>query len=422
MLKFFPATRHLSGLLRPLLLIALRGLNTAAKFALALYTARFLGLSELGIYGLIVAVVTMLPAFAGLGTMDWLVRQVAGLPTAKAAPMMVTRLAMVLAFHLVFQPIAISLNLAFDAPVPWSLVALLSLISVADHLASDVGELLTFRGRALLSNILLFVRAGLWPIAVIGWGLFDPAARTLECLLIGWLAGLILMWAIFLAFVAQRGRWRFIKFDWSTMKTGVRRSVPFYIKDISIAVNLYLDRFLVSLFLGLELTGVYTFFWSIANVIHTLALFGTFQPHVAKLLEAGRGRLQDFYALLKRVGIETGGFAVVMAAGLALLVPYLLPYLDRPLLSSHIAVFGLVIVATLLKLAGDCYNYVLLAFHQDRAIVMIALAAIPLSALLNALMLPHWGLAGAATAYLLTSAMLLGARLFVGRSLAAVMA
>ena len=40
--------------LEPLLLMALRVGSIAAKFLLALYTARYLGLADLGIYGLLV--------------------------------------------------------------------------------------------------------------------------------------------------------------------------------------------------------------------------------------------------------------------------------------------------------------------------------------------------------------------------------
>jgi O-antigen/teichoic acid export membrane protein len=397
------------------LLLSIRGLNTAAKFSLALYTARYLGLADLGIYGLMVAATTIAPAFAGLGTTDWIVRQIAGAPSARAVPLIVTRLAMGLAFHLVVQPIAWAVNAVLGAPVPWPLALLLGMIAVADHLAADAGDMLTFRGRALFSNVLLFLRAGLWPLAVIGWGVLDPAARSLECLMFGWLAGLVIMWATLAIFVARRGRWRHLGLEWRWIGDGIRASVPFFLKDISVAASLYLDRFLVSLFLGLELTGVYTFFWSLSNVVHNLALYGTFQPHVSKLIVAGQRTAMEFQTVLRRIQIETAGFALLMAAGLVIVVPLLVPHLDRPLLTAHLSVFGIIVAATLLRLAADSYNFVLLALHHDRAIAATSLVGVPLSAGLTLLLLPYWGLLGAAWAYLLAAGVLLASRLYFGR-------
>ena len=49
------------------------------------------------------------------------------------------------------------------------------------------------RRRVMFANVLLFVRAGLWPFVVIGWGMLDPNARTLDNLLICWIGGLSLV-------------------------------------------------------------------------------------------------------------------------------------------------------------------------------------------------------------------------------------
>jgi O-antigen/teichoic acid export membrane protein len=405
----------MSTLVRALLLIAIRGLNTISKFALALYTARYLGLADLGIYGLMVAGTTILPAFAGLGTSDWIIRQIAGAATSRATPLIVTRLAMVLAFHLILQPVAFAANAFLGVPIAWPMAILLGLIAVLEHLGADAGEMLTFRGHAVFANVLMFLRSGLWPLGVIAAGLLLPAARSLEWLMIGWLLGLICMWLVLAIYVARNARWRHLGLDWRWMRTGIRASVPFYLKDMSIAANLYLDRFLVSLFLGLELAGVYTFFWSIANVVHNLALYGVFQPHVAKLIQAARGGAAEFQPVLRRIEIETGGFALMMAVGLIAAVPFLLPYLDRPLLAAHLTVFNIVVAATLLRLAADSYNFVLVALHHDRAMAVVSLLGVPLSAALLTTLIPLLGLNGAGIAYLVTGILLLAPRLVLSR-------
>lgn len=398
-----------------LVLIGIRGINAASKFALALYTARYLGLADLGIYGLVVAGTTILPAFAGLGTSDWILRKIAGEPTGKAVPLIVTRLAMVLTFHAICQPIGFAINAALGMPVPWPLAILIGLVAVTEHLAADACEMLMFRGHALFANVLSFFRFGFWPVLVIAAGILFPAARNLECLMLGWLGGVICAWAALAIYITRKGRWHYVGLNWSTMRTGIRAGVPFYVKDMSIATGLYLDRFLVSLFLGIELTGVYTFFWSVANIVHNLGLTAIFQPHVARLVAAARVGESHFRDVFRKIQMFTGASALAISLALVLAVPLLLPYLDRPLLAAHLDVFNIVLAATLFRLASDCYNYVMLSLHHDRAMAIISMAGVPLSAALYVLLIPRFGLDGAGFAYLLAAILLFVPRLLISR-------
>ena len=71
-----------------------------------------------------------------------------------------------------------------------------------------------------------------------------------------------------------------MRLRWRWLFSGVPPSIPFYIKDLAATASLHLDRFVISFFLGLELTGVCTLFWSIANVVHNLAVYAVVQPQV----------------------------------------------------------------------------------------------------------------------------------------------
>lgn len=401
--------------LTSLLLMAIRGLNAVAKFALALYTARYLGLSELGVYGLVVACTTILPAFSGLGTNDWILRKVAGEPAAKAVPLIATRLAMVLTFHAICQPIGFAINAYLGAPVPWPLAILIGAVAVMDHLIADASMMLLFRNHPLFSGVLSYLMNGFWPLIVIAAGLTFPVTRNLECLMLGWLGGLICAWVALAIYVARKGRWHNLGLNWRAMRSGIGASIPFYLKDMSIATGLYLDRFLVSLFLGMELTGVYTFFWSVANMVHNLALTAVFQPHAARLVAAARTGKSHFRAVLRRIEIITGGTAVMIALVLMAGVPLLLPYLNRPPLAAHLDVFNIVLLATLFRLASDSYNYVLLSLHHDRAMAIVSVAAVPLSAALYVLLIPRFGLGGAAFAYLVAAIASFVPRLLISR-------
>src|SRR5690349_17431464 len=83
---------RLYRVVQQLVLVGLRGTITVAKFALTIYTARYLGLTDLGIYGLTVGASTLVPALFGFGLTDLIGRRVSALPLAEAMPFVVTRL------------------------------------------------------------------------------------------------------------------------------------------------------------------------------------------------------------------------------------------------------------------------------------------------------------------------------------------
>jgi O-antigen/teichoic acid export membrane protein len=197
----------------------------------------------------------------------------------------------------------------------------------------------------------------------------------------------------------------------------VRASVPFYIKDLTGAASLYLDRFVLSLFLGLELTGVYTLFWSMANVLHNLTVFSVIQPKLPRLIEAGqKADPTEFRTVERKLQIEAGTWIVLLAIGASVALFALLPFLERPALYDHLAIFWILLAATALRAAADGYGFVLLALHRDTANAVVSVAGAIASVALNVALIPLLGIAGAATAYVLTSAGMLAARYRVTRN------
>jgi O-antigen/teichoic acid export membrane protein len=403
-------------LLTQLILLANRAAITAAKFLLSIYTARYLGLADLGIYGLLVAGTTIVPAIAGFGMTDWIVRRIVDLPSEQAMPLMASRSSLTICVHLVVQPLLLLADFLLGEPVPLGLAALAGLILMLDNLNSEASDMLVARRHVLLANGLTFLRTGLWPLLVIAVGLAFPQTRTLEALLIGWAAMLVVTSFILLGLLAQRGRWRHMHPQWGSYLPQLAGSRALYVKDVSSTLGIFFDRFIISMFLGLELTGVYTFFWSIANVVHSLALVGILLSQLAPLLSAGRKvDKTEFHAIERGMQIEIGAWTLLLSLGIAVATPVLLPYLGRPLLENYLVVFWMILVATILRVAADGYGYALLALNRDSEIAIIAFVGALASAVLNAILTPLAGLWGAATAYVITAAGLLAIRYYLTR-------
>ncbi len=384
------------------LLLALRAANAAAKFALAVYMVRHLGLADVGIYGLLVGAGTAVPGILGFGVNDWTARRLVRLPRDRAAPIVVTRFGLTVAIQVVLQVVGWSLWELGAVDLSATTAGLISAILALEHLAVDDYYLEIGRERAFFANLQLFLRAGAWPPAVIVWGLLDPAARSLDMVLGGWLVGLIVTWGAIAIRGLSGGRFRHLGVDFTSLRQALRGGVPFWLADIGGSGTLYLDRYIVSGFLGLEATGVYTFFWSFANVVHTLSVNGIVQPQVPRLIAAERERdPAGFVAERDRLTRESATWAVVLALGAGGALPLLLPWFGRSLLAENLAIFWVILLATLARIAYDGLGFVLYALHRDRAIAATALVAVVATAGADLVAVPTVGLTGAAGAYLL---------------------
>jgi O-antigen/teichoic acid export membrane protein len=403
-------------LFNQLLLFAMRAMATASKFLLAIYTARYLGLADLGIYGLLVGATIIAPAVLGLGLTDWIARKIVDLPRAQALPLIASWLSLTLCLYLVLLPLVFAADILLGEPIPLDLVMIGAAILMLDNLGEQASGLLIARRRVFLAYSLAFLRIGFWPIPVMAIGLLYPQTRTLEFLLLGWLAMAGISWLIVLGLLLPEGRWRLARPQWRLLFRELPGSLVLYIKDVSSTISMFLDRFLISAFLGLELTGVYTLFWSITNVVHSLAVYGVIQAQLPSLIAAGQNPDRvEFRALERRLQIEIGTWALLLALGLAIATPFLVPFLGQPTVQEHMPIFWIVLGATLLRVAADGYGFVLLALNRDRAIAAIAVAGAVSSAVLNIAFTPLFGLVGAATAYAITSGGLFVARCFFSR-------
>jgi O-antigen/teichoic acid export membrane protein len=391
-------------ILRQVLLVTMRALTAGAKFALAIYTARYLGLSDLGIYGLLIAGTTFVPAVTGLGLTDWIVRKIVDLPRSEALPLIACRSLLTLSVHCIVQPVAFATNLWLGEPIPMQLALLSGAVLLLENVGSETSDLLVARRHVILAHTLTFLRTGLWPMLVIALWHGRPETRTLTVLLLNWLAALVVNMTIILSLSLQHHRWRMMRPRPSLLFAQLRYSWPLYIKDVCATFGIFVDRFLISMFLGLELAGVYTLFWSIGNVVHSLVIVGMLQAQLPPLLAAGRmPDKQQFRALFCRLQIETGIWALLLTAAAAVSMPLLLPLLGRPLLQDNLAIFWIVLVATLLRVAADGYGLSLLALSRDRAIAVTAVIGAAGSAALNTVLTAVAGLWGAAITYVVIS-------------------
>jgi O-antigen/teichoic acid export membrane protein len=167
----------------------------------------------------------------------------------------------------------------------------------------------------------------------------------------------------------------------------------------------YIDRFIIDKFAGREALGIYTFYSTIAIGMLSLgaALSQQFLPKVISAYAVG----PEAYSATLRVFFWT---LFALAGGMVILAALAMwPMLYLFSLSTYQAdiwVFYFMLPGILLRSLADVPSYALYATRSDGYLLLCNLGAALVSAFLNILLVPAFGLYGAALTSAAASAVL----------------
>lgn len=391
----------------PLILMGIRGSALISKVALSFYVAKFLDLQSLGYYGYLTGAAAVMPIMLGFGTIQKISRQIAaqGLPGSlhplKRYWALTATLYVVLGlgaagFFVFLRPTTDSAQLA----------VLIVSVLLLEHLNNDAYSILTSTRRPFFANIQIFVRAALWIYIYMSASYFVSELRNLTSLLICWLFGVLISFVIFLLGCEPR----FIRnLLLSKRDPSDKRlpsfSLPLYVGDSVNAISLFLDRYLVGVFLGTESAGIYSFYSSVAFGAYNLANASVMQvmrPKLVKLYFDGR----DYdYAQLHRECMNRSLLsAALLCSASAIVLSLTLTYIGSPKIANEVGISYVLLVGTIARIASDVQGYFFYTRAVDSTFAKTVVFAAVLLVTLNVMLIPTLGLYGAALAFLLTYA------------------
>jgi O-antigen/teichoic acid export membrane protein len=383
----------------------LRASGLAGRFLLAILLARYFELSDIGAFGLLVAVIAVSPAALGFGLNYYLNRELVDAPIAEAAHKIRDRLGLsaVIAIMVVAASMA-----AIEANVvsgPHYLIKF-GAITVLEIIAFDVHMALIALRMPIVANVVVFVRTAAWTFPFVCLAYLFPHFRTMDALLDCWLVGLIGAFAVL--FVRLRSwPWREVlrrPVDVAWYRRHIRTTWLIYLSDIGNAGFQFIDRFLVSVLLGLTLTGVYTFYWTFANAIQLLVQAAVTQVALPRLVAAYRTGDRRLWVS----ALSTQLYSSVLTGAALCLVVYvglvvITPHLKRPELLEYPFLLPALLVGTVVRLGSDALNYALYASSHDRQFALSNILAIILSLLTTLILLRAFGLVGAGVSVVVTN-------------------
>ena len=395
--------------------LTVRAAGLAMRLGLVAYLARFLGIAEVGQFGLIQGAAGLTPVVLGWGVTYFLGREVVGHAPLQAGRLVRDRLILTLVSLTVAGAVATALILAQVIAAPSSAFWIAAILAL-EAIAFDLHFALINVGRPLVANFLLLLRSGLWVVPAAGLGMLFPTLRTLDFVLLCWTIFLVIHFGTLLQWF---GGWPLaaiarapIDVGWVTSR--IRGARLIYLNDLGVVGMAYLDRYIVHSMLDLRATGLFVLHWAIANAIHVLTTAATVQLSLPILVQAYRqgGEPQwrnELQALARRVLAIGAPLALLTIAVAVYCLPVLLDG-DSPIDGTLLA---LMLGSVVIRLLADAFNYGLYSRGRDRALALINIGGAVFSAALSLVLLPAFGLNGVGLAMLVTSILLLAIRVSV---------
>jgi len=380
----------------------------ASKLVLTLYMGRYLGLADLGLYGLVFAAVTISSAILGV-RLDYVVaRDLVGASPERTVSILRDQglfYALNYGLYALLIVVAYFLGLA-----DLGLLILIFVISVFENLSGAMTTNLIAMGSPLLSTTLFFVRSGLWSLLAVALGLFLPAFRSVDVVLAFWAAGEAL------AVVLNLWVWRALPWyealhqpiAWHKMFAAARVCLPMWLGTIGGIVALSVDRFAVSYFLDLEKVGIITFYSSFATALLSMVQSGFFAFSYPRMIQSYRSGDRDgFLHETHKTAWEAAIFVTIAGVVLGALMPVLSPYLNKPELAAESYTFWLMLVGVWLRTNADTLYYVLYAQEKDKALWLGAIFFLIPAVGCNVVLVPWVGLPGTGYSAIIVSLFLL---------------
>jgi O-antigen/teichoic acid export membrane protein len=407
--SFTPSSLRRVGLLTAANFL-LRLCSLAGKLLLSLYMARFLGLRDLGEYGLAFGCVMIAAAVFGLRLDYVLAREIADFDPAAAPTAFQSTSRFYLLNFVLCAPPALFLLHSAAFGLGWTSVLLIYSLCCLEAYGNLMYEVLISLDRSTLANVLIFVRGGLWTIVamVVSW-LF-PGLRNAGFVLQCWLVALAISVAVSIWYVRgvlmRTGVGLQASRAW--LKPALQEVFMVWLGSVAVTVGAYLDRFVLAQNLSIDQVGVASFYlsftWAVLSLIQSSTLATRF-PRLVVLYKGDSHR--EYIRLFRNVSLVAAVLSATVLIVVAVAVPILANLTQKAALSSNMTAFGLLLGATWIRTHAESFYYMLYVERKNAAVWTGNVLFLLTSFGLNMLLIPYYGIAGLGAAAMLSATMLL---------------
>ncbi len=379
--------------------VFLRGLTLVGKFLVLLTIAHYLPPEEVGVWGLMSVTITMSLYFLGLDFYTFNTREILAQDAPQRTPLIRDQIIFHGLVYIIVLPVL--LTVFIGGIIPWKYAVWFYLLLVLEHLSQEATRILITLSRTTMANLVLFLRGGAWTYAVVGIIHAAGDARRLPVVWMGWAVGVTLS-IVIAAAALRRLPWeesRRVAVNWTWMRRGLGVALPFFCATLSFEGIQYVDRYFLQQFRGEAMVGIYTFYTGIANVIQTFIFSGVIMILYPQVIAAyQQGDFSAYRRLMRKMALGIGGGLIILTTLALVLIKPVLHVIHQPLYEEHFSVFFIILVSVGLTTLSYLPHYALYVKRRDMAIIAATVTGLVVALIANALLVPRYGLPGAAIA------------------------
>ncbi len=282
-------------------------------------------------------------------------------------------------FHLFSYLIVVVIFLVYSSIVELRFEYVLFLVIVLiEHLCMEYLRVLQFGSRFGEYSIGLFIKNGVWPILFIlafeaGYG----NAPVILALLL-WLLSTFIS-ALYLSAETKKLYPKLmltIKFSPSLIYKSACAATPFITTTLVSSIYTGLDKYVTSYFLGSEMLGIYTLFFSITSSIQigfNAILGASYGPELLKALTLSQNSV---YAYKKKFKFALIVYFAISFVALMIAIPILLSIIDKPEYEGYFICYTLLILFNFVQIISDLSNFELYTRNLDKASLMVNIISV----------------------------------------------
>jgi O-antigen/teichoic acid export membrane protein len=376
-----------------MLSMILRAFLLLGKFGFVVALAKWTSPETLGIYALIVTIVTISIYLIGLELHTFTAREiVSGNSHGERSLHIQSHLFVVFCTYALVLPLTL-ISLIWLEIFQYVHFLLFGLVLLFEILCQELGRYLLILSRPIASNALQFIRGAAWmPFAV--FLLLQDIAQPIDIVLTCWVAGGVVA-GLFGLWHIREFLFPLVRFRLSWLKEASLSARHYFVVALLTQVQIYSDRFIIQRVMGEAQVGILSFYQSFAGTMVAFVQTGVISVMLPRLMAAAASR---DHAAEKVIRFQMFKWAVLLAiaicAGLALFMPLLLDQLGKSAYSAALPIFYVLLFGNLILVVSLVVHLSLYARRQDAQLMRTSLIIVPIGLAANIYTAPIFGLPG----------------------------
>lgn len=372
------------SLISPRLLnVGIRGISMISRFLLIIILAKLLPLSDLGIYGLLVAGIGFAVLFVGFDYYSYSNRELLSVHKDEWSKIIVNQIYAYLPLYLLFIPIAMVVH--YYKLLPSGYFIWFIVLMVIEHISIEQNRLLNTMQKQLSASMVLFLRSGAWVLFMLPLIIYIDSFRNLETVLYAWLTGGLASIS-FATFAIKNSvqDWHFIKPNYGWILKGYKIGLLFILGTVTFRAISTGDRFLLEQMSDVSMVGIYVFYVSLTVGATAFIHAGVIVFSTPKIVTAFQeGEVLKFKYLMKRFLKELMISIVVMVLSLYLFIPFIIEWIDKVSYLDHYDVFYIIMSTAGVTVLNSHPSTYLYASRRDKYTLLSNFSAFIMFTLLS---------------------------------------